>query len=735
MSENKELLRLASDLTPFDLPIGVYVVTKDGRFVNCNRRAREILRLPLEGAVDDTMARFYRDPRQREAISREVESLEARGLHLEKLITLDVGGGREIFVRDFTRSLGSAGEGVLGFVSCVVDVTEGERSNRLLDALPAGVYRLDENDNYEQANRAFARILGYASPDEIAGRPSGEFYVNPEEARKLRRMIIAQHPEPVTNFIAELRKQDGRETIFVNINAHMVEGDDGGYAGREGTIIDVTREERYRRILRDVPVGLNVIRREGGKDVIVDCNEQFLKLFEFPAPSHATGFDARRLHASPEEYERFTKALEVAARQGRPLIGHHLKVITLNGDHLTVEVSSQPLLDSEGNVVGRTGAVRDITQEAELRERLDELTYDFGNVLHNYTTTLLMVQLSVEPVIRSLAPDPFNLAREVSPEQAGAAVAAPAAGLAAALEQLLELVKDDAWRAAALPAAQWQELGDLIGTLRGYEERIPMADFRPVVLGEVALRVVEVCARLGQSHKFARELVRDVRDAAQGLLRITNLISLHQMRDAVLEMDHQVRSLREFVTSNAREPEDRTVCRVAELIGQARRNLDDYAHSRRMSFKVECEEVNVRAVRREVVRALTNLLHNAIKYSWSRDKSKPLWVTIRAAVGPDSQVHIEFKNWGVPIPQEEIDQELLFKIGYRGRLSGDRGRVGTGIGLADARRVAHAHRGDVVVTSRPAVSSRADDDYDNPFITTVTMKLPVYRAQGAGHEN
>src|SRR5688572_27977199 len=104
MSENEQLLRLASDLTPFDLPIGVYVVTQDGDFVTCNRRAREILHLPLEGEVKDSIARFYHDPTYREKMHEELLEAEARGLHLEKLIPLEV-NGQEIFVRDFTRSL------------------------------------------------------------------------------------------------------------------------------------------------------------------------------------------------------------------------------------------------------------------------------------------------------------------------------------------------------------------------------------------------------------------------------------------------------------------------------------------------------------------------------------------------------------------------------------------------------------------------------------------------------
>lgn len=724
MSENEELLRLASDLTPFDLPIGVYVLTNDGRFVSCNRRAREILRLPLEGDVEDSIVRFYSDPAYREQMQEEVlRAAEFGQDYLEKVLLFEVNGS-EVFVQDYTRALRGKDGNVLGYVCCMTDVTEGERSNRLLDALPVGIYMLDANDNCAKASRAFARILGYDS-EMIVGEPSGNFYVDREEAAMLRKLVEEKHPEPVTNFIVELRKNDG-ETIFVNINEHMVEGEDGGYAGREGVIIDVTRQERYHRILRDVPVGLNIIRYEDDKDMIDDCNEQFLRLFDFPStdPSLARGFDMRQLYASSAEYARFRSELETAAKQGRPLVGYRLKVITRNNEEKTVEISSQPLVDTSGKIVGSTGALRDITQEAELRDRLDELTYDIGSVLHSYTTTLLLVQLSSEPLLRALAPDPFPFDREVMPDQASEAVAMPVMQASEALGQLLVHANEEG-RAPALLEQDWARLSQLLTMLRGYEEEIAEIDARPAVLGEWALEIIEFCRRLMSSHRFSRESVAAVRRAAQNLLRVTNLISLHQMRDAVLEMDHQVRSLREFITTKAREQEEEEVCEVGKLIGQVRSNLDNYARSRRVEFKIELQEAKIKVVRREVLRALTNLLHNAIKYSWSRDKSKPTWIAIRTAVVND-KVHIEFKNWGVPIKKEEIEQELIFKMGYRGKHSGDRGRIGTGIGLADALRVARAHRGDVSVMSQPAVGKRADEDYTNPFITTVTMKLPLY---------
>ena len=130
----------------------------------------------------------------------------------------------------------------------------------------------------------------------------------------------------------------------------------------------------------------------------------------------------------------------------------------------------------------------------------------------------------------------------------------------------------------------------------------------------------------------------------------------------------------------------------------------------------------------DLVRALANLIHNGIKYTWRRERAQRSWVTIRSTIS-EGMVDLVVENWGVPIAREELDRDLVFQIGYRGKWSTDRGRSGTGIGLSDARRVAENHDGELLVESRPAAAGRHDPDspgyYQQPFLTTVTLRLPL----------
>jgi signal transduction histidine kinase len=134
---------------------------------------------------------------------------------------------------------------------------------------------------------------------------------------------------------------------------------------------------------------------------------------------------------------------------------------------------------------------------------------------------------------------------------------------------------------------------------------------------------------------------------------------------------------------------------------------------------------------------LSNLLHNAIKYTWRRDKTIMPWVQVRA-FQEGQFICVEFENWGVPISHEEIEQKLIFQLGYRGKWSTDRGRLGTGIGLTDADRVARVHGGEIRVESKPAAPALHPQDetmyYKQPFKTQVTLCLPVLGSHPRGEK-
>lgn len=728
-SESDKLRRLAENLTPFDLPIGVYVVTKDGRFIKCHDRVREMLRLPPEGEVNRSILDFYRNPEHREKLERRLVEQERAGggqAWIEKEVLEFAVEGREIFIQDHTRSLRDPDtEETIGYICCMVDVTEEENYRRLFERLPIGVYRLDARNRIEQVNKALYEMLGYQAAEEVVGRRTEEFYADPDEAPAFQQ--IMEHEEAVIDYRLRLQKKNG-EHIYVSVSAFRDISPEGQYIGRGGTIMDVTREERYKGILNGVPVGLYVVRTQNGEDVITDVNNQFVELLEFDSADEAHGFRIKNLHATEEEYERFIKAIRDSP--GQALQGYRLNVRTRRNSLRVFEVNSRLLHKSNGDVIGRVGAVRDITEEATLRkqqeqliEKMRELTHNIGSILHAFSTTLVMIDQSIEAVASSLKPDPFK-GRELQTEQATHALAGPAKRLAGLVDQLLGLAQAGD-RARALPTDEWEALADVREMSQNYGAIAQFPESYPSLLREVALKLVTVCDEIRKG-KLPREMVREARAAAFEVLRVCNLIALHQVRDVTIEVDYVARALREYVVTGAQTETTRTAAKVQQVVSQAVGRLQSFAKHRGVRIEMaEIPDLQVHVAEHDVGRAIANLLHNAIKYSWVRKKSESSWVSIRVHAGA-REVAIEFENWGVPIPREEIEKELIFRLGYRGRKSSDRGRAGTGIGLTDARRVADDHGGSLTIRSHPARPGGREDDYEQPFITTATITLPLH---------
>ncbi|MEA2101871.1 MAG: HAMP domain-containing sensor histidine kinase [Thermodesulfobacteriota bacterium] len=115
--------------------------------------------------------------------------------------------------------------------------------------------------------------------------------------------------------------------------------------------------------------------------------------------------------------------------------------------------------------------------------------------------------------------------------------------------------------------------------------------------------------------------------------------------------------------------------------------IQPYADKAGVDVDVSCidEPCMVRADLNKVVQVLTNLTHNAIKYSHRGQR-----VEIRIH-RDDLCVFVEIEDHGMGIPKADIP--LVFEKFYRSKIS--RGHSGTGLGLAIARRIMEAHGGGI----------------------------------------
>ena len=127
---------------------------------------------------------------------------------------------------------------------------------------------------------------------------------------------------------------------------------------------------------------------------------------------------------------------------------------------------------------------------------------------------------------------------------------------------------------------------------------------------------------------------------------------------------------------------------------------------------------SVRADPQLLHRLFVNLLDNAIKYSYqtaAHTAQRHVDILCKRH-SADGSYLVAITSYGVGIEQSEIDSGELFEYGIRGKFARDREREGTGIGLAEAKRIVDAHNGSIKLKSQARSGAH---------VTTVTVIFPA----------
>ena len=129
--------------------------------------------------------------------------------------------------------------------------------------------------------------------------------------------------------------------------------------------------------------------------------------------------------------------------------------------------------------------------------------------------------------------------------------------------------------------------------------------------------------------------------------------------------------------------------------------------------------------------AINNLVHNAVKYSFSsRISDRYVRISSRSTL---EGCFIVISNYGVGILPEEISTGAIFERKYQGKLTQGEYRTGSGLGLFFAANVISRHQGRIVVESKLVVEDdgvHAFKPHHNKF--TVFVPLRHVEQEGRG---
>ncbi|MEX1264667.1 MAG: PAS domain S-box protein [Actinomycetota bacterium] len=125
-----------------------------------------------------------------------------------------------------------------------------ERYRSIFENSVEGIFQTTCDGGYLAANPALARMLGYASPEELMARVTdvSTLYVEPGGREEFAR-DMGEHGA-ISEYDYQVYRKDG-STIWVSEKVRALRDPDGGVVGFEGTTLDITERRRTEQELRD----------------------------------------------------------------------------------------------------------------------------------------------------------------------------------------------------------------------------------------------------------------------------------------------------------------------------------------------------------------------------------------------------------------------------------------------------------------------------------------------------
>ncbi|MCM2314686.1 MAG: EAL domain-containing protein [Thermoanaerobaculia bacterium] len=245
-----------------------------------------------------------------------------------------------------------------------------EKYRNIFKLAPVGIYQSTIDGRIQTANGMLARILGYASSDDLLGLNLGEdIYFDHAE----RRRLIEQYLPVGRAFDCEIlwKRKDG-SPVWIQLNSHAVRGPSGEVSHFEGFVYDISGRKEAEEIMRTQAAameasmdGIAIITADGR---ISYANRSFLKLFGCASDRDLIGYHWRVLVERREMLAILRNLVVPFERTGEWRGESSARALT--GLQFPVEISLTRI--ARRSVVC---VIRDITERNFAEEQIRHLAY------------------------------------------------------------------------------------------------------------------------------------------------------------------------------------------------------------------------------------------------------------------------------------------------------------------------------------------------------------------------
>jgi PAS domain S-box-containing protein len=245
------------------------------------------------------------------------------------------------------------------------------RYRELFDNAPVALYTKDREGRYTSVNKD---TLHYWAVNPL-GHTDTELLVAEIAAAIRGNDIRVMETGQETLTEERVQMPDGLTQAIVLSHKVPLRDDNGTIVGVAGMSIDITErksaeealrqsEEQYRQLFEQSLDAIYVASRDGRA---LDFNEAAMTLFGY-SREEILQLSITDLYPTPEERLRFQKAIEITGS----VANFPVQLRRKNGDYLDCLLTSAVVVNSEGQVVGYQGIIRDVTEQKRLESQVQE---------------------------------------------------------------------------------------------------------------------------------------------------------------------------------------------------------------------------------------------------------------------------------------------------------------------------------------------------------------------------
>jgi PAS domain S-box-containing protein len=363
---------LVADIIIANAPDPVFVADLEGKILEANDAVSELLGFRRDEVVEQSLSRFISEEETREFTAALREVVE-HGVTRNAVLNPRAATGEVIPTTLNASALRDPDGKVIGAIGILRDMRELDKARayaqRLIDDAPDPVFVADLEGKILEANDAVSQLLGFRR-DEVVEQSLSRF-ISEEETREFTAAIREVVEHGVTRNARLNPRAATGEVIPTSLNASALRDAEGNVIGAIGVLRDMRELDKARayaqRLIDDAPDPVFVSDLEGK---ILEANDAVSGLLGFRRDEVVEQSLSRFI--SEEETREFTAALREVVERGVTR-NARLNPRAATGEVIPTSLNASALRDSEGNVIGAIGVLRDMRELDKARAYAESL--------------------------------------------------------------------------------------------------------------------------------------------------------------------------------------------------------------------------------------------------------------------------------------------------------------------------------------------------------------------------